>query len=198
MIDDNLNLVLPVLVEDEVIASAFHTPLSRQVFEANYQLFALTKAELSSKGLHYQMDTGPRICTYVLVDEARKIAEASGRLDAQGNPDTLKATALLAEIKRLTMICVPEVTGWESIPVDTAIARGKIDQEDWKELESSILFFTCHHFLTKKSDRKKLFLAVASLLGGSATSLPITEYANSLLTSMQSESSAQTPSLVAR
>lgn len=183
-ITETLSIALPVGE-----AQAFHTPISREVFEANYRILAATKASLAGKGLQYQMSAGPRIASLTLLDECREDSMERGNLDNAGNPSDLKARALLAEIKRLTMILIPSTTGYDMVPVDTAISRGAIDSDDWREVESSLVFFTCHVALATKGERAALIRATASLLNGVSTSSDISEYASSSLTSTTAEPS---------
>jgi len=171
-INEALNLVLPVRDDGAITIYAYHTPISREVFEANYRLLAATKAALSDKGVMYQMDSGPRIAALALKDEGRS-----------GEEDDNAALSLLAELKRLTMILCPAADGWKMLPVDGAIAQGLIDADDWGEVESAIVFFTCLYALSRKATRKKGAEAMASLLSGSITSSSALDFAASLPTS---------------
>lgn len=194
-IADNLNLALPL--GDGM--TAYHAPIARAVYEANYAVINATKAALSRKGIHYQMGSGPRIANLVLKDEGLKDAEERGSLDAQGNALDERTPALLAEIKRLTTVLVPGPAGYENLPVDVAISQGKIDAEDWSELEASIVFFMCHVMPAKKMNRAGIAAATASVLNGSIESSSITEYTDSLRTSTKTavtpnQASSQQPS----
>ncbi len=189
-INDDTNLVLPVRFDEKgVTVYGYHNPISREVFEANYRILSATKSTLGSKGVYFQMDSGPMIAALTLKDEGAKDAESRGEFDAHGSPLDGGAGALLKEIKRLTTILVPGASGWDMVPVDSAISSGSIDEDDWREVESAIVFFTCHYALAKKADRQRLSGATASLLRGSITSLPLTEYLASLLNSTRAEPS---------
>ena len=169
-IDENLNLVLPL--GDLKI---YHSPISRAVFEANYKAIGATKAELASKGIYYEMGSGPRIATLTFMDAIR------------ADSDESKGVAFLAELKRLSMVLAPSASGWDMIPVDTAIARGLFDSEDWQEVESALVFFTVHQSLAKKSDRQSVMIALSSLLLGSSTSCSCLEFAATLQKSTTEE-----------
>ena len=186
-LNESINLI--VHVGD---LQAYHTPISREVFEANYRVLAATKAAISSKGVFYQMDAGPRIASLALKDEARKDAEDRGDIDEAGKPRSDAAQALLAEIRRLTVILCPSAKGWETLPVDSAIASGKIDADDWREAESGIIFFTCLWSLASKQDRSRVAMASAGLLKGSTTSCSPSEFVASL-----QQSTNPTPSTAA-
>lgn len=171
-IDESLNLVLPI--NDALMV--YHTPISRAVFEVNYKSLSATKSALASKGIHYQMDAGPRIASLLFMDEVRLGAE----IGADGNPDETSGKAFLAELRRLSMVMIAGNNGWDLMPIDAAIHAGKVDSEEWQEVESALVFFTCHYAMAKKADRQSIGIASASLLRGFATSLVCSEYVASL------------------
>lgn len=185
VINEALNLVLPIRENEHGVSLyAFHTPISREVFEANYRLLGAVKGALMSKGPAYNVASGPLISALALKDEGRKDANDAGELGDGG------ASALLGEIKRLTVVLVPSSSGWETVPVDTAIAQGHLDAEDWSEAESAIVFFTCHCAMARRVDRGRMAAGAASILKGSTTSSAATAYATSLLISTKPEPSA--------
>jgi hypothetical protein len=180
-INDALNLVIPITGD----IKAYHSPISADVFEANYRLLSAAKSAMTSKGIHYVMDTGPRIAALILKDEAIKDAEDRGDVDARNKPSEAAYTSLMMELRRLTTILAPTPQGFDFLPVDNAIQQGFIDAEDWKEAESAISFFTCHYAMAKRASRTAIANATASVLQGSMTSLSLTEYSASLRESMQ-------------
>jgi hypothetical protein len=176
-INDALNLVIPVRSNDSgVEIYAYHTPISREVFEANYRPLAAAKSALSAKGVYYMMDAGPRIAALTLRDEGKKDAQDQGDAGDGG------VSALLGEIRRLTMILAPSGGSWNMLPVDSAIAQGLIDADEWNEAESAIVFFTFHSALSRKADRARVATATASVLKGWSTSSSAMEYIGSLPT----------------
>ncbi|WP_253185359.1 hypothetical protein [Burkholderia plantarii] len=190
-INEAMNLVVPIVSDEAgVKVWGYHTPISRQVFEANYRVLAATKASLMSKGGMYMMDSGPRIAALTLRDEGRRDAEARGSIDHNGAAIDNATPALLAEIHRLTMVLVPTAAGWDMLPIDAAIGSGKMDAEDWAEAESAIVFFTCICALASKAQRKNQASSTATLLTGSITSLSPTEFAASLPNSTPAATSA--------
>ena len=166
MIDDKLNLVLDVTDNIKV----FHTPISVETFEANFRILAAANSSLFSHGAHYAYANGPRIAALTLKDEGKK--EAESRME-EGD---FGASALLAEIKRLTLIVKPSASGWEPVPVDGS----GLDADEWKELESQIVFFTCLVSLAAKRQRKEIASGVASALKGSIVSSSLSEWTASL------------------
>lgn len=188
-ITDSLNLSLPV--GDGL--TAFHTPLARTLYEQHYSVINAVRAALSRKGIHYQMGSGPRIANLVLKDEGEQDARERESFDARGNVVDERTPALLAEIKRLTTILAPGAHGYEPLPVDVAISQGKIDAEDWSELEAALVFFTCHVMPAKKANRASIATATASVLNGSIESSSLTALTASLPTLTKA---APTPSPV--
>ncbi len=193
-ITDDLKLAIPLRsIADGVEIYAYHVPISREVFESNYRLLAGVKSELAGKGAHYLMSAGPRIASLALMDEAKKESSSNGNFDEAGNPDCSSAKAFLMEIKRLTTVLIPGPSGWDMLPIDAAISSGKIDAEEWQEVESNIVFFTCHYSLARRSEREITANATASLLMGACTSLPPSEFVASLpglMTEKPSENTA--------
>lgn len=208
-IDESRNIVLPVVTEtirkkikgkdvsEKIVrVHAFHTPISRAVYEQNFRVLAATKSALASKGSHYLMGSGPRVAALTLADEGRKDAAERGRFNEDGNVVDEETPALLAEIKRLTTILCPGQNGWEMLPVDVAINQEKIDGEDWEEVASSIVFFSCHYSIARKSDREVTAQTMAHFLSGSITSSTPTEFVDSLQKSTPAEPTKRTPSSI--
>lgn len=197
-LDENLNVVVPVVTErvtrkekdadgkekevtEEVVkVYAFHTPISKAVFDANFRILAATKSALESKGTQYLMSAGPRIAALTLRDEGLRDAESRGNVDDNGRPKANEVEALFAEFRRLTMVLCSSPRGWDMVPVDQAIAGGVIDFEDWEEAEAALVFFTCHYSMAKKASRARIAQATVSLLRASTTPLSLSEYLDSL------------------
>lgn len=199
-IDEKRHLALPVLtekvskkngeseyVEEVVKLWAYHTPISREVWEQHYRALSATKSALASKGMHYMMSSGPRIAALTFKDEGKKDAAARGSFDEHGNVVDEETTAYFSEIKRLTMILCPGPNGWDLLPMETAIQQGKIDAEDWEEVASAITFFTCNYAMARKADREATAKATASLLGASIIASAPMEFAASLPNLIQAE-----------
>jgi len=186
-INEKLNLVFPI---SENGPTCYHVPISREVFEANYRTIAAAKSSMMSKGALFMVSSGPRIAVLTLMDEGRKESAERGEFDGENNPLDGGVLALLAEIRRLTTILCPSGAGWNMLPVDTAIANGAIDEDDWRETESAIVFFTCNCALARKAERKSVMQGTASVLKGSITSLAPMEFINSLPTLTKTDASA--------
>lgn len=209
-IDEKRNLVIPIVTdtitqnvdgkdvtESVVRVYGYHSPISREVFEANFRVLAATKAALSSKGSHYLMGAGPRVAALTLKDEGRKDAAARGSFDGDGNVVDYDTQAFLQELKRLTTVLCAGPNGWDLLPVDVAIQQEKIDAEDWEEALASLVFFTSQYSMAKKADRQKALEAMAGFLGGSTTSSTPTEFIASLQKSTPVAPTKNTPSSIA-
>ena len=181
-ISPTLNLVIPIRTDEagNPTVYAYHTPISREVFEANYRIIAATQVALSGKGA-----IGIRIATLALKDAAAQDALAQG----QAPPTTVP---LLADIYRLTHVLAPTPGGYAPMPVNSAIAGGFIDAEEWSEAESACVFFTCALALVPKAARQTLAQSLASVMRGSITSSTPTAYAAGLATSTPAATSAET------
>lgn len=185
-----LNLALPVVFDStgEPTVWAYHTPISTEVFEANWRIIAKAKQEVFSSGLDYAASNGPKIARLALLDAARADALDRGTEDV-GKP-------FLAELQRLTTILAPGPNGFEFLPVEIALRQSTIDAEDWSEAESQIAFFTFGYAMARRAGRAELTRVLASLMGGSTTPLSLMDYAASLRTSTPAETSETAPSSV--
>jgi hypothetical protein len=179
-IDQNLNLVLPVRTDEDGNGTAFavHTPISREVFEANFRLLSLAKTELFSKGNAHAFGNGPTIAALTVRDEGLRDAEERGEEDGKK-----RIEALFSEIRRLTLIVGPAKEGYVSLPVDAALSSGLLESEEWEDAESALVFFTLVFALSKRARWSQAKEGCASILGGKMASLNATEYAASLRTS---------------
>ena len=180
-ISDSLKLIIPLKGD----ISGYHTPVSREVYEANFRALSATKAALFSKGKNYAGEVGPQIAALMFRDEAKRDAEDRGDVSPEGVPNDAGAVAFMGELRRLTLVLAPGANGWEHLPVDVAIARNLIDAEDWREAESGLVFFTCLYSICPRATRQKMALGIAGLLGAAVTSFSPMEYVDSLRTSTQ-------------
>ncbi len=179
-IDNALNLVMELPDGKRI----YHTPISEAVFEANFKVLAETKAKLFGKGMAYAASSGIKISRLTLLDEGRKLAAEN---DGDGD---YGATALLAEISRLTNVLLAGDNGWDLLPVANAISQGTVDADDWKDVENIIVFFTCAYALASRREKRIVSEAIAELGNFSLTSSTCEEYMNSLKTPVPSDTRA--------
>lgn len=161
-IDDNLSVVFKVGDRD-----AYHTPISREVFEANYRLIAATKAALFDTTDQALIMDGPILATLVLRDEGRRLAAKRGE-DGDGG-----AQALIQELSRLTMAIGPDL---ELLP----ISASDVDADEWQEALAKLIFFTVNVALAPKSEKAKRAESVCAILNIAITSLSAEDWKTSL------------------
>lgn len=178
-----LNFVFPIRNSEDgtPLIWAYHTPMTSDVFRANYRVIAATKDALFRKGLKTAAEVGLPIADLALLDAASADAAEYGTQDT--------GQALLNEFKRSTLVLCPGENGFDVLPVDAAIARGTIDADDWHDGECVIVFFTCLYQVSMRKRQSTLGEAFSSVVGGSMTSLPPLEWANSLKPSTLAEPS---------
>lgn len=184
-INNDFKLVFPVRYSEagEVLVRGYHTPISREVFEANYRVISATAAEIFGKDGAFAAGAGPHIASIALKDNGKRDALAHRDVDQDGNPRDGGAKALLAELKRLTLIIAPGPNGFESVPVDEAIRRDVIDADDWADAESVLVFFTCGSQLVARAEKKARAEIIAGALKAQITYSTLMELSDSSQTS---------------
>jgi len=96
-----------------------------------------------------------------------------------GNWEEVKK-GLINEIVRLTNVLVIGEKGWESIPLDLAIKREILDEDEESEVLSALTFFTAICRVAPKDLRMSFLEMAGSLRSWELTSLDSTEYLNGL------------------
>lgn len=180
-VTSDLRLAFPVgfSPDGEVRLWAYHTPVSMDVFEANFRIFAATKQAIFGKSFGYAYESGPRIARLELLDAAVSDAIERGAVDERGAAKS-NGPAIIAEIQRLTQFVAPSSSGFEVVPAMVAVSRDILSREEWEEVESAIVFFTVVYVMSKIAVRPKIMESVASIFGGSMTSSQPLEYVASL------------------
>lgn len=169
-IDEKLNLVVPVRRDDgEPGAYAYHSPISREVFEAHFMLLGKTFSAVQTSGLG--VVAGPRVASLLLA----KAAEQEG--------DELGAMALMNEIRRLTNAVIRTPKGWESFAFQDVVDGGLLDAEDVAEVTNAIVFFTVISSVQGKKLRKPIMAGAARIWGARTSSSDFTALVASLTTS---------------
>lgn len=176
-IDGDLNIVVPI--DDPV--RAFSSPLPESIFRANYRVLARANEEIFGRGMKSALLTGPRIAAMAIGDAGKRIAEEDGKEGDTG------ARAFLGEVKRLTMILAPTDAGFDMLPVEQAIQSGKINAEDWADVEAALCFFTLGSAFETKRARAGLLEFLTGALNCSLTSQSCEDFAASLTTSKPAE-----------
>lgn len=186
-ISENTYLVIPIYDDEGVVCAYAHsTPISYEVFDANYRIIGKTyTAILENGGTGFMDITGPKTAAIAMREAGRAMGEQPGQHDS--------APALMAEIRRLTTVIAPQEgdAGWTPIPLDVAAQRGVLTVPDVREVESAIVFFiVCWHMLPRLL-RYNLCRATLGW-GGQTSLLNVTEFIASLQTSKKEENTGET------
>ena len=176
-IDAKLNIVIEVETDEGTIF-VHSVPISRDVFERYFLVISKTFAAIISEGLSFI--SGPRVAAMMLKKIATDMGVWEGR-DGVSN-------GLVAEIRRLSNVIIPTSSGWKTVPFQDAIDKKLMNEDDIAEVEGIIAFFICASAMTRKTEIAAI-LDRMQLWGARVTSLNCTEYAASLPTLTQGETS---------
>jgi len=184
-INRKLNLVMQLETAEQGVIHIHSVSISREIFEQFYLELGKVFSQCfdaNNKAEHLAL-SAPQLAYPAL----KSIAKQAGNWDSAGGVKL----GLVNEIIRLTNIMITGDNGWETIPLDTAIKRGIIDEDEESEILSSLVFFTAISKVAPK-DLKNSFLEMAgSLRGWVLTSSDITEYQSGLLTLIKKESTGK-------
>jgi len=172
-IDRNLNLVMQVQTEKNGLIYIHSSSISRSVFEQFYlELGKVFSQCFDSVNQAHLALSAPQLAYPAL----KSIAQKAGNWDGAGGVKF----GLINEIIRLTNVVFAGENGWESIPLDTAVKREILDEDEEAETLSSLVFFTAISKVAPK-DLKNSFLEMAgSLRNWELTSLDATAFMNGL------------------
>jgi hypothetical protein len=169
-IDRKLNIVIPVETESKGLIYVHSTPISRDVFEQFYlELGKVFSQCFDSINQAHLALTAPQLAYPALKTMTIKA----------GNWEEVKK-GLINEIVRLTNVLVIGEKGWESIPLDLAIKREILDEDEESEVLSALTFFTAICRVAPKDLRMSFLEMAGSLRSWELTSLDSTEYLNGL------------------
>lgn len=179
-INRSLNLVIPV-EDDSSVLYVHSTPVGREVFERYYLIMGKVFAAIYNEGLG--VVAGPRIAMLILKELAQR-----------GGPEMVADVerGLLAEMRRLTNVCLMGDAGWEVLPFQTVIDRKMLDDSTLVEVESAICFFIVNSALHKGGVLTSMLQTLVELFGWQLTSSNVTEFKNSLPTLTVAASSTAT------
>jgi hypothetical protein len=167
-INKKLNLVIPLEVDDKKMW-VHSTPISREVFEANYLLFVKTLSNLYFNGIGPGM--APRVAGLALKDMAKEI-----------NSEADVTVPVIQEIYRLTYVLMvdPSTNKWTSKPFVEIKMKNLIDDETLREVENALVYFTVASAIHLKSELPTIMVGLSSIWGAQTTSLNAMDYCNSL------------------
>jgi hypothetical protein len=174
-INKKLNLILPLEIDDKKMW-VHSTPISREVFEANYLLFVKTLSNLYFNGIGPGM--APRVASFALKDMAKEI-----------NSENDITVPVIQEIYRLTYVLMvdPATNKWAAKPFVEVKMKNLIDEETLREVENALIYFTVASAIHLKSELPTVMVGLSSIWGAQTTSLNAMDYCNSLMTLKQEE-----------
>ncbi len=168
-LNQKLNLVTKIERVDGPTLHVHATPISREVFEANYLVIAKTFTRLYAEGLGVM--SGPRVALYVLREVAREM-KREAEVEA----------SLVNEVFRLTNVNFPDERGWSTLPLETAVNRQILTRDEAGEVENLLIFFTCASWMHLQKMVPVILAGAGSFWGARVTSLSSTEFRSSLPT----------------
>ena len=178
-IDPKLNLVCSIERSEGGSLFVHSAPISRQVFESYYLVLSKSFSTIYGEGL--SVLSGPRVAALVI----RQIAQEANQWDGPSGVER----GLMAEMWRLTNVCVATETGWETLPYPTAIKRELLSDEEQAEVEGKIAFFILNSAMHRRAMLRTVLDGMNGLWGTSLTLLGPTEFCASLTTSTVDENS---------
>ena len=194
-LDQKLNFVVPIYrtvtrkdadgVEhevDEAVAYVHSTPILRETFDRYCMTLAKTFASIYSDGLGFV--AGPRVAMNILQEKATDLNDWDG-------DDGVK-NGLLGEINRLTSYIAPGKDGWEAVPLEVALQRKALSDDDVAEVTNAVAFFIVNSAMLRRMDLKTALDGAAKLWGARVTFSGCTEFIASLPKSTVAESTGAT------
>lgn len=179
--DRKLNIVIPVQQGTRTLY-VHSSPISRGVFENYFMVLSRTFAAIYNQGLGAV--AGPRVAAMML----RKIAQEAG--DWEGDAGVERG--LMAEIRRLTNVVMPDGSGWATTPFQEVRDRKLLDEDDIAEVENSLVFFTVASAMHRKEELPTVLGMMSNLWGAQIASSNSTEFAASLPTSTPAANTGET------
>lgn len=186
-INERLFLIIPIYDDQEQIIAYVHSsPLSREIFEANFLLVSKTFAAIHGEGLGEI--AGPRVAALMLKQVAQHMSPS--------DPDRLWVP-LLNEIRRLTNLLRLSSTAWEMVPFQEAIDKSMLNADDLAEVENALVYFTVCSAMQHRRMAAVMLPGAARLWGAQISSSPCTAFLHSLPTSTTTETTvAPSPAAV--
>lgn len=190
-IDRKLNLVIPLEREDGTSVWVYSTPIRKEVFETYYLVLAKTFSNLARAGLDPR--SGPSIAALMLKEVAQTTLRGQDDNWLDGDDGVNGKAGLLAEIVRLSNCLVGTEDGWKTVPLQEALDKQLISDDEKAEVMSLLVFFTVSSLVAPKADRPILINGMAAIYRLEVTSSAFSEWANSLKTRTATENTGETP-----
>lgn len=185
-INRKLNLVIPLLRNDETYLYVHATPIRPETFEKYYLVLSRAFSSLAQNGLDPR--SGPSVAALLLKEVSQQTARGGG-MNWWDGPDGVGGEAgLNAEIIRLSnaLVSTPD-KGWTSMPLNNALNQGLMDDEEKSEVLNLLTFFTVVSHVAPRVDRERLVKGMAAIYELQTTYSNATEFSTSLKTSTTEE-----------
>ena len=169
----DLRLAFPLETASSGIVHVYSLPLARIVFEQ----FVFEMGETYSKVFagydpkHVAM-TAPQMAFPALKAVATRMGTWDGPAGVQAG--------LINELSRLTTVAHTTDMGWAQVPLQTALSRGILDEDEHAEILSSLVFFTLASRAGPTSLMEHSLLAAGTPRDWVRTSLDCSAYLDSL------------------
>ena len=190
----NLNFIVPVYGDEvptkdgeaavprPVTAYVHSVPIAAEVAERYFLILAQTFSGIFNLGLG--VAAGPGVAMRLL----KKLAvDRKEWEDVDGTPGV--KNGLIADIRRSTTVLAMVDNAWQPLPVQIAVDRGLLSEEDRAEVENAIVFFIAVSATLGRVQRKEMMEAACGLWDARVTSSNSTEFAASLPKSIVTGSS---------
>jgi hypothetical protein len=183
-LDKKLNMVLPINTDKHGKIYVHSMPLSREVFEIHWLVLSMTYTQLFEKRLGPLM--GPRVCALLLKDVAASQSTRENDLWA-----TIQGT-LVQEIHRLTNILMFKDNKWETVPYQEVLRQKLLGEEVISEVENTLIYFIVASALSLREEKATMLSVLEEMYQAQITSFNVTEFGNSLRTSITPENIGET------
>jgi hypothetical protein len=171
----------PMMIQP-VIAYVHSTPIAAEVAEQHFLILAQTFSQIFNQGLGAV--GGPGVAMKLM----RRIAQRTGEWEGENGVER----GLIEEIRRCTMVALPGPSGWTPVPLQVAVDRKVIDDEDRREVENAIVFFIAVSATLNRAERKPMLESACGLWSAQLSSLNASAFVASLPRSTVTGSSGET------
>ena len=174
---------LPVMVEP-IVAYVHSTPLAAEIVDKHFMILGQTFSSIFNNGLGAA--AGPGMAMRLL----KRLATNTRTWEDSEGEQGVK-NGLIEEIRRLTMVIVPGDRGWQPVPLQVAVDRKILSDEDRAEAENAIVFFIAVSATLNRTERKAMLKTASGLWNALLSPLNSTDFAASLTTSTATASSGE-------
>ena len=189
-INRRLNLVIPLDRGDGSKLYIHSTPIRPETFDFYHMVLAKTFSAFAHNGLDPM--SGPSVAAMILRDVAKTTMRSPGVNWFDGDDGIGGNAGLMAEIRRLSSVITYDGDkGWATVPLQIALDKGMILDDEKDEVVNILAFFTVASLVAPRLDRPRLVNGMARIYELDTTHLNSTEYANSLKILMQEELSGR-------